>query len=174
MKLWADERRSGTLEFILTQPISYNAIILGKFGAAVLFGILLLALTGPFVIYVSFLTELDWQNIVSGYLATILTIMVLTSIGCLISSFNSNAVLAYLFSVFVGWLLISLNYDFMLAPLFPLSENVTYLLSQSLNFYANYLDMTQGEPGLDNLTYFLSLTILILWINRVTIEYKKQ
>ena len=85
MKLWADERRSGTLEFILTQPISYNAIILGKFGAAVLFGILLLALTGPFVIYVSFLTELDWQNIVSGYLATILTIMVLTSIGCLIS-----------------------------------------------------------------------------------------
>ena len=50
MKLWADERRSGTMEFILTQPISYNSIILGKFSAAVLFGLLLLVLTSPFII----------------------------------------------------------------------------------------------------------------------------
>lgn len=174
MKLWADERRSGTMEFILTQPISYNSIILGKFSASVLFGLLLLVLTSPFIIYVSFLTELDWANVLSGYIGTLLTIMVLTSIGCLISSFNNNAVLAYLFSVFSGWLLISLNYDFILSPLFNLSENITYRLSQSLNFYHNYQDMTQGEPGLDNLTYFLSLTILILWLNRVAIDYKKQ
>ena len=174
MKLWADERRSGTMEFILTQPISYNSIILGKFSAAVLFGLLLLVLTSPFIIYVSFLTELDWANVLSGYIGTLLTIMVLTSIGCLISSFNNNAVLAYLFSVFSCWLLTSLNYDFILLPLFNLSENITYRLSQSLNFYHNYQDFIQGEPGLDNLTYFLSLTVLILWLNRLAIDYKKQ
>lgn len=174
MKLWSDERRSGTIEFILTQPISYNSIILGKFSAAVLFGILLLVLTSPFTIYVSFLIKLDWINIASGYIGALLTIVVLTAIGCLISSFNNNAVLAYLFSVFSCWLLTSLNYDFILLPLFNLSENITYRLSQSLNFYHNYQDFIQGEPGLDNLTYFLSLTVLILWLNRLAIDYKKQ
>ena len=174
MKLWSDERRSGTIEFILTQPISYNSIILGKFSAAVLFGLLLLVLTSPFIIYVSFLIKLDWINIASGYIGALLTIVVLTAIGCLISSFNNNAVLAYLFSVFSCWLLTSLNYDFILLPLFNLSENITYRLSQSLNFYHNYQDFIQGEPGLDNLTYFLSLTVLILWLNRLAIDYKKQ
>ena len=174
MKLWSDERRSGTIEFIFTQPISYSSIVIGKFSAAVSFGLLLLLLTIPFVIYTSFITEVDFLNIISGYIGTFLTIMLLTSIGCLVSSFNNNSVLAYLFSVFTGWLLISINYDFILTPLFYISENVTYRLSQSLNFYPNYQDIVQGELGFDNLTYFFSLTILTLWINRFAIEYKKQ
>lgn len=174
MKLWSEERRSGTIEFLLTQPISYTAIVLGKFSAAGIFGIMLLLLTIPFTLYIHFLTEIDLLNVLSGYVGTILSILLLTSIGCLVSAFNTNAILAYLFTVFLGWLLTTINYDFIIAPLFELTESISYRLSQSLNFYPNYQDIIQGELGIDNITYFLSLTVLILWINRCVIEYRKQ
>ena len=174
MKLWSDERRSGTIEFILTQPISYTSIILGKFLAALAFGCLLLVLTLPFDLYVSALISLDSAMILSAYLGTILSIMFLTAIGCMISAFNTNSVLAYLFSVFMGWILISINFDFLLQPWMNLSENLSVKLTQSLNFYHHYQDMIMGEPGLDNLMYFCTLSVLALWINRIAIDYKKQ
>ena len=141
MRLWADERRSGTIEFLLTQPVDYTA---------------------------------DMLNVLSAYLATVLAIALLTAAGCLVSVFNTNAVLAYLFSVFVGWLLVSLNFDFLLSPLLNISETISNRLSRSLNFYRNYQDMMLGQPGFDNLAYFLLLTILILWLNVAAIDYKKH
>lgn len=174
MKLWAEEHKTGTIEFLLTKPVSYTSIILGKFSSAVIFGIMLLLLTFPFAIYAYFLTPIDILNVLSGYLGILLTILLLTSLGCLISAFNNNPILAYLFAVFVGWLLTTINYNFMIEPLFALSENISYRLTQSLNFYSNYQDIIQGEPGIDNITYFLSLTLLILWINKFAIEYRKQ
>ena len=101
MRLWADERRSGTIEFLLTQPVDYTAVVLGKFMAAAAFGLLMLALTLPFALYASTLVDLDMLNVLSAYLATVLAIALLTAAGCLVSVFNTNAVLAYLFSVFV-------------------------------------------------------------------------
>ena len=113
-------------------------------------------------------------NVLSAYLATVLAIALLTAAGCLVSVFNTNAVLAYLFSVFVGWLLVSLNFDFLLSPLLNISETISNRLSRSLNFYRNYQDMMLGQPGFDNLAYFLLLTILILWLNVAAIDYKKH
>ena len=174
MKLWSDERRAGTIEFILTQPLSYSSIILGKFLAAFTFGGFLLILTIPFDLYVSTLTSLDSAMIISAYFGTILSIMFLTAVGCMISSFNTNSVLAYLFSVFTGWILVSINFDIILSPWMDISESISVKLTQSLNFYHHYQDMIMGEPGLDNLVYFFSISFLSLWINRIAIDYKKQ
>ena len=150
------------------------AVVLGKFMAAAAFGLLMLALTLPFALYASTLVDLDMLNVLSAYLATVLAIALLTAAGCLVSVFNTNAVLAYLFSVFVGWLLVSLNFDFLLSPLLNISETISNRLSRSLNFYRNYQDMMLGQPGFDNLAYFLLLTILILWLNVAAIDYKKH
>ena len=68
MRLWADERRSGTIEFLLTQPVDYTAVVLGKFMAAAVFGLLMLALTLPFALYASTLVDLDMLNVLSAYL----------------------------------------------------------------------------------------------------------
>ena len=79
MRLWADERRSGTIEFLLTQPVDYTAVVLGKFMAAAVFGLLMLALTLPFALYASTLVDLDMLNVLSAYLATVLAIALLTA-----------------------------------------------------------------------------------------------
>lgn len=173
MRLWADERRSGTMEFLLTQPLNYSTVVIAKFLAACLFCWAMLLLTLPFVFYAANLIPLDKMNVFSGYLGVVLVIAYLCALGCLVSVFNTNAVLAYLFSVFVGWLLTSFSFDFLLTPLLNFSETITNRLSQSLNFYRNYQDMIMGQPGIDNLTYFLSFTLLVLWLNVAAIDYKK-
>lgn len=173
MRLWADERRSGTMEFLLTQPLNYTTVVLAKFLAACLFCWVMLAFTLPFTFYAAQLVNLDVLNVLSGYLAVILVIAFLAAVGCLVSVFNTNAVLAYLFSVFMGWLLTSFNFDFLLEPLLDISETISNRLSQSLNFYRNYQDIIMGQPGIDNLTYFLSFTLIFLWLNIAAIDYKK-
>lgn len=170
MRLWADEYRLGTVEFLLAKPITYKAAVLGKFGAACVFGWLMLMLTLPFVLNVSSLVSIDVKNVVSAYGATALVITLLSSVGCLISAFNSNAVLAYLFSVFLGWLITIFDFNFMVSSLESLSPSLT----NALNFYPNYQDMIMGQPGIDNIVYFLSLTLLILWLNIVAVDYKKH
>lgn len=174
MRLWADERRSGTIEFLLTAPVSYWATVLGKFAAACLFSWLMLLLTLPFAAYVSVLTKVDFLNIFAGYLGCGLVMALFCAVGCLISAWNTNAVLAYLASVFLTWLIMIGNFDFLLAPLMSISDTISSRLSQSLNFSRNYQDLIMGQPGLDNIIYFLSLTAGALWLNVAVIGSKKR
>lgn len=170
MRLWADEYRSGTIEFLLAKPISYKAVVLGKFGASCLFGWLMLLLTLPFAFNVSFLVSMDVRNVLSAYIATAFVIALLSAVGCLVSVFNSNAVLAYLFSVFLGWVITIWDFNFILVPI----EGISPSIMNALNFYPNYQDMLMGQPGVDNIVYFVSLILLILWLNIVAIDYKKR
>lgn len=174
MRLWADERRSGTIEFLLSAPVSYWAAVMGKFAAACLFSWLMLFLTLPFAAYASTLTDIDSLNIISGYLGCMLVMALFCAVGCLVSAANTNAVLAYLASVFISWLLMIGNFDFFFAPLYSISDMVSNRLSQSLNFAKHYQDLIMGQPGADNLIYFLSLTAALLWLNVAVISCKKR
>jgi len=174
MRLWAEEYRSGTIEFLLAKPVSYTTIVIGKFLAACLFGWFMLLLTLPFVFYVSRLVRLDMLNIISAYAAVAMVTVFLTSAGCMVSAFNSNAVLAYLFSVFFGWLLTSFDFSFLSEPLAHTSETVSERLNLLLNFYRHYQDMVMGQPGIDNLVYFTVFAMLALWLNVIAVSYKKQ
>lgn len=69
MRLWAEERRSGTMELLLTQPVSYTAVVLGKFLSAWVFCLLLLLATVPFLLCPAAIYPLDYLNILSSYLA---------------------------------------------------------------------------------------------------------
>ncbi|MCX4348204.1 MAG: ABC transporter permease [Alphaproteobacteria bacterium] len=174
MRLWADERRLGTIEFLLAKPVSYTVIVIGKFLAACFFGWMMLLLTLPFAFYAAHLVQPDILNIISAYIATALVVALITSAGCLVSAFNINAVLAYLFSVFFCWLLTSFDFNFLLAPVSGISDTISSRLSQLLNFYRHYQDMTMGQPGIDNLAYFIFFTLLMLWLNIAAIDYKKH
>ena len=173
MRLWAEERRSGTIELLLTQPISYSSVVLGKFFSAWAFCMLLLAGTLPFWGFMNTIYNLDNLNIISTYLGCFFISGVFCSIGCCISAFNRSLVITYICSLFIAIIISSVNFDFIITY-FNLSGDVAIRVIQSLNFSKHYQDMADGQIGLDNIIYYISMIILPLWLNTLTIEYKKS
>jgi ABC-2 type transport system permease protein len=99
MRLWAEERRAGTIELLLTMPIAPWQAILGKFVASWLFLALALALTFPVVITVNVLGEPDNGTIVAGYAGSFLLAGAYLAITCLTSAVTRNQVVAFILSV---------------------------------------------------------------------------
>lgn len=174
MRSWADERRLGTIEYLLTQPVSYAVAVWAKYCATCLLGLLMLAITLPLWLTSSFLIEVDNLNIFSAYLACFLTICTFCALGCAVSAFNKNTVIAYIITIFVLWGIYSINLDFLLTSTQQFSDEVFAKVIRSLNFSKHYQDVISGQIGLDNLIYFLTLIFPALWVNVVALDYKKQ
>lgn len=172
MKIWADERRSGTMELLLTQPVSYYDIVIGKFLAAWLFCLLMLVATFPLWITTAFLINVDNLNISFNYLGCFLTAGALCAVSCLVSSFNSNPVSAYLFSIFVCALLKISNFDDIIG-LVNLPNELMIRVSQSLNFDFQYQHIILGQISWNSLVYFGGIIVFSLWLNVAAVEYKK-
>ncbi|QTL34924.1 ABC transporter permease [Pseudoalteromonas viridis] len=105
MRLWSDERRTGTLEFVYTQPLGLWQFVLGKFIACVLLLLLALAITLVVPLSVSFLAELDWGPVWSGYLATVLLGSVYLSIGLFVSARTDNPIISFMLATCICVLL---------------------------------------------------------------------
>ena len=174
MKMWAEERRQGTLEFLLTQPVSIEKLVVGKFLAAFLFCALMLMMTIPFFVYSSYLVMIDKLNVLSALTAVMLLMAGLCAMGCLISAFNKNVVIAYLSTVFVGWLLLNGNFDFLLFPFKQIYPLLQSRLSGILDFAPHYHSMIEGQISLESIIYFGSIMVFTLWLNVITIKWKKD
>ena len=172
MKLWADERRFGTLELILSQPLSYTSLVVGKFLSAWLFCGLLLLLTMPLWLTTSFFMQTDNLNIMNNYFSCFLVSGALCSIGCVVSSFNTNPIVAYIMSVFVVWFLKLSNLDYVIKYA-NISNELVIRISNSLSFDKHFENMISGELSLNNIIYFLTIMIFSLWLNVVSIDYKR-
>ncbi|MEJ2649010.1 MAG: ABC transporter permease [Sedimentisphaerales bacterium] len=99
MRLWAEERKSGTIELLFTLPITITQAVLGKFFAAWLFLGIALALTFPMVITVAYLGNPDAGLIITGYLGSFLMAGGFLAIGCFFSAVSKNQVIAFVLSV---------------------------------------------------------------------------
>src|SRR5690242_16869929 len=104
MRLWAEERRSGTIELFLTLPISMTQAVLGKFLASWAFAGIALALTFPFWITVNYLGNPDNGVILASYIGSFLMAGGYLAIGACISAATSNQVIAFIVSVVVCFL----------------------------------------------------------------------
>ncbi len=172
MRLWADERRNGTMELLLTQPLSRLAVILGKFFAAWIFCLVLLLLTTPLWMTTAFFIPTDNGHIIVNYIGCFLCIGSLCAVCCCISSFCTGPISAYIISVFACETLKLIKFD----PLFKtwgFSGELAQKISQSLNFDAQYQTILQGMIGLDNVMYFISLIVIMLWLNFIAVYYKR-
>ena len=174
MKMWADEHRQGTLEFLLTQPISVTKLVMGKFFSAFLFSLCMLVMVLPFVFYSSRLVSYDVLNIVSSFIAVILVMGILCAIGCMISAFNNNAIIAYLFSVIMGLGVENINFDFLFQPLNSIIPLSMHKLYGALNFSLHYQSMIEGEMPVDSLIYCISIILVALLLNIVIVEKRKS
>lgn len=174
MKMWAEERRQGTLEFLLTQPVSYKELVVGKFLAAMLFCMLLIVSLLPFILYTSTLIELDGLNICASIFAEILVMALLCALGCLVSALNNNTILAYLATLFCGWFVEGVNFNFLLKPIGTMFPLLNEELKGILNFNTHYQQLLQGQMNIASIGYFILLTIGFLWLNKIVIQYNKK
>lgn len=153
MKTWSEEYKTRTIEFLLTQPIRIKTIVLSKILSSIIVCIGMSFLFIPFCIYSSFNLYLDWQNIFTSILGLWLTMFMICSLGCLISSFNKSIILSYIISTFVALSIILIPW------------------SNYYNIYNNYLF---AEIGIPDIIYFITIIISVICVNIIIPEYKKS
>lgn len=173
MRLWSEERKYGTIEFLLTQPVPLYAAVVAKFAAAWSMCFVMLAMSLPFWGYMNHYYELDNLNIAASYFACLMAAGSFCALGCMISSFCTGPVTAYILSVFAFWGLQISNFNFLILNT-GLSDKVMIQALRSLNFEKHYQDMLSGQISPDNIIYFGVIIAFALWLNIVSIDYKKN
>lgn len=174
MRLWAEERRTGTMELLLTLPIPLWATVAGKFLAAWAFIAVALALTFPIWITVNFLGEPDNGVIVASYAGSLLMAGGYLAIGACISATTNNQVIAFVVTVVVCFLFaisgapLVLDFFRAWAPL-PLLNAVA-----SFSFLTHFAAISAGVIDLRDVIYFFSLIALFLTANVVIVDLKKS
>jgi ABC-2 type transport system permease protein len=153
MRLIAEERKSGTIELLLTMPVRDGEIIFGKYLAALLLVAVALALTFAYPFTIASLGDLDWGPVISGYVGLLLFASALLGIGVLCSSLTENQIVAFI----VGFLICAALYyiywlQFFVPPLIgPLVEFIS--VSSHLE------SLSRGVIDSRNVVYYLSVTI---------------
>lgn len=173
MRLWAEERKSGTIELLLTLPITTWQAVLGKFLAAWLFIGIALALTFPMWITVNYLGSPDNGTILAAYLGSWLMAGGFLAIGSCLSALNRNQVVAFILSVVVcfGFLLSGLP---MVMNLFRSWAPQALLDAvSSLSFLSHYADISRGVVDFRDLLYFGLVAGFWLAANVIVLELKK-
>lgn len=173
MRLWAEERRTGTMELLLTLPIPLWATVTGKFLAAWAFIAVALALTFPIWITVNYLGDPDNGVIVASYVGSLLMAGGYLAIGACISATTSNQVIAFVVTVVVCFLFTisgaPLVLDFFRgwAPLALVSA------ISSFSFLTHFTAISAGVIDMRDVIYFFSLIALFLTANVVVVDLKK-
>ena len=173
MRLWAEERRTGTMELLLTLPVPIRAAVVGKFLAAWAFTGVALALTFPIWITVNYLGNPDNGVIFASYIGSFLMAGAYLAIGECISAVTANQVIAFVVSVVVCFLFtvsgapIVLDFFQAWAPL------VLVNAVSSFSFLTHFASIAAGVIDLRDVVYFLSVIVLFLTINVVVIDLKK-
>jgi ABC-2 type transport system permease protein len=174
MRLWSEERRTGTIESLLTLPISTAGAVLGKFLAAWAFTTLALLLTFPLWITVNILGHPDNGIIFAGYLGSILIMGGYLAIGSCISALTRAQVLAFIVSALVCFIFLMMGLPLVTdilgswAPLFL----VNTMSALSLNSHAGSIG--RGVLDIRDLIYFVALIITFLIATAIIIDAKRE
>lgn len=166
MRSWSEERRSGTLESLLTSPVSPLQLVLGKFAASLSLVALALLLTFPLPLTVARLGSLDWGPVFGGYLASLFLAAAYVAIGLYMSARTDNPIVALILTVVVGGIFYLLGSS-VLTSLF--GHEVGGLLSL-LGSGSRFDSITRGVLDVRDLYYYLSVTGIFLALNLLTLE----
>jgi ABC-2 type transport system permease protein len=173
MRLWAEERRSNSIELLFTLPVTTPQAVLGKFFAAWGVLVLALALTFPMVIMVEYLGNPDYGPILSGYLASALLAGSFLAIGSFFSALSHNQVIAFVLGVVACAVLLlagspsSLSFFSGWAPLGLVSA------VEALSVQSRFESLLRGVLEVRDLLFFLLLGAGWLWANMVVLEERK-
>ena len=173
MRLWAEERKSGTIELLMTLPITRFDAVAGKFLAAWVFAGLALLLTFPMIITVNYLGEPDNGAIITGYIGSWLLAGAYLAIGSCMSTLAKNQVIAFILSVSVCFLFIVSGFPMVLDGFSAWAPQWLIDAVASLSFLTRFDAISKGVIDLRDLLYFLTLIAAWLAATAVVIDLKK-
>ncbi len=173
MRLWAEDRRQGTIEILLTLPVSVLTAVLAKFLAAWLFIGFALLLTFPMVITVYYLGEPDGGVMLAGYVGSLLMGGAYLAISCFTSSLTKNQVISFITSFIICLVLVLLGFGVLTRTLtgwFPvwLADLIT-----QFSFTTHFNGLRRGQIDFRDVMYFISIILFMLLANVVVLENKK-
>lgn len=161
MRLWAEEKKSGTLEILLTSPITEWQMVLGKFFASFIFLVIAILLSLNLPIIMSIIGNPDGGMIFTGYIGAVLMGGAYLSIGLWASSISKNQIIAFILAVFVTFILLMLG-----------SPMVLYSVSQSFSPLLRYLSLgghfesiMRGVIDSRDIIYYLLVISFFLYLN---------
>jgi len=170
MRLWSEEKRSGTIELLFTLPITTLEAVLGKYLAAWAFLALAILLSFPMVITVAFLGDPDWGVLIASYLGSILMAGSYLGICSLTSALTKNQVISFVLSLLACLILLFLGlsvFNNALSSIFP-----TWFvdLLANFSFSTHFESFTKGIIDPKDVIFFLSLSGFTLFLNVVALE----
>jgi ABC-2 type transport system permease protein len=173
MRLWAEERRLGTIELLMTLPVSPWKFVLGKWLAAFAFAGLALVFTMPLWITVNVLGSPDNGVIFASYIGAWLMAGAFLAIASCISALTKNQVLAFIGAVIVGFLFVMAGFDLVLAAVRPWAPDVITQAIASMSFIGHFQRITDGVFEASALVFFISLIAFALWLNVQILDARK-
>ena len=172
MRLWAEERRLGTIEMLLTLPLTQAQAVIGKFLAAWAFCIAALLLTFPFVITVNYLGSPDNGAILAGYVGAALLAGSFLAIGSAMSALTRNQVIAFVLGVAVCFLFAVTSYPVVTAFLSSAVPELA-VLARRLSVVARFQGFVRGVISLRALVFFASFIGFWLYLNTIFVKARQ-
>jgi ABC-2 type transport system permease protein len=174
MKLWAEERKSGSIELLMTQPVQLWDAVLGKFLAAWLFTALALALTFPLWITVNYLGRPDNGAILAAYLGSLLLAGGFLAIGSCMSALTRNQVVAFILGVVVCFAFLLAGFPMVLDVFRSWAPQALVDALASLSFLTHFESIQKGVIDVRDLLYFAMLSGFFLLATTIALNLRKD
>ena len=173
MRLWAEERRSGTIELLMTLPTTTFAAVLGKFLAAWAFAGIALLLTFPMWLTVNWLGDPDNGVILVSYLGSWIMAGAFIAIGACASALTKNQVIAFVVGAAACFLFLMSGVELVLAAFRPWAAPQVVDVVASFSFLSHFGQLMKGVIDLSTALFFGSLIVICLILNTLLVDLKK-
>lgn len=169
MRLLAEEKKTGTIELLLTKAVTDREVVIGKFLSTLLLVSIALAFTLPYVFTLSYVGNIDAGQILCGYFGLLLMSAMYVSIGLYASSVTSNQIVAFLISLFAG-----LFFHIIFGVMAQQFTGWLGTLFDALSLTNHFESMSRGVLDTRDLIYFLSVTLIGLLLAELSLTKRTK
>lgn len=173
MRLWAEERKSGSIELLMTQPVTLWEAVLGKYFAAWVFAALALALTFPMWITVNYLGRPDNGAIFAAYLGSLMLAGGYLAIGSCMSALTNNQVIAFILGVVACFVVLLAGFPLVLDAFRGWAPQWLVEAVASLSFLTHFDSIKKGVIDVRDLLYFGMLSAFFLLATSIALDLRK-
>ena len=174
MRLWAEERKSGSIELLLTLPVTTLSAVVGKFLAAWSVAGVSLILTAPIWITVNYLGSPDNGAILAGYLGSFLMAGGYLAVGAFVSALTRNQVIAFIVAAALCFVFTASGLGVVLEFFSGWAPRALLDVVAGFSFLEHFKDIARGVIDVRDVVFFSSMIVFFLFANVVAVEYRKN